>query len=298
MLQRWRLGLLTLLVAASPLVAATHVAATTSSMGMLARVVGGDYVKVTVLAPPNRDVHYLQAKPSMINALRRADLLLAVGAELEVGWLPLAVSSAGNGAILPGQQGYFEAAAQVPLLQAGLSADRALGDIHPMGNPHVNMDPERMVTIAMALAERLSQLDPSHAVLFKSQAGAFATAINARLPQWRKMAEGAPGAILFHQDADYLFALLGVPIYDYIEPLPGIPPTAKHLKQLVGAMQDKRGIILYQSYHPSKGPEFLARELDWPTAALSIDPPLSAGTQDYLALIDSWVEALASVKRL
>ena len=296
MLQRWLVGVLIMLAATPVTFAALRVAATTSSMGMLAREVGGEYVQVTVLAPPNRDAHYLQAKPSMINALRRADLVLAVGAELEVGWLPVAISSAANGKILPGKLGYFEAAAQVSLLEAGLPADRALGDIHPMGNPHVNMDPKRMITIARALAERLAQLDPIHAEQFRTQAQKFADAVNARLPRWKQLADGAPGAILYHKDADYLFALLKVPIHGYVEPLPGIPPTAKHLKRLVEEMQGKQGIILYHSYNPPKGPDFLAKQLGWSTAQLPVDPPVSATAEEYLELIERWVTALASAK--
>jgi zinc/manganese transport system substrate-binding protein len=290
------LGILIMLAATPVTLAGLQVAATTSSMGMLAREVGGEHVQVTVLAPPNRDAHYLQAKPSMINALRRADLLVAVGAELEVGWLPVAISSAANGKILPGKPGYFEAAAQVSLLEAGLPADRALGDIHPMGNPHVNMDPERMVIVARALAERLAQLDPPHAAHFREQAQKFADAVSARVPRWKQLAKGAPGAILYHKDANYLFDLLEVPIHGYVEPLPGIPPTAKHLKGLVDQLQGKQGIVVYHSYHPTKGPDFLAKQLGWSTAQLPVDPPVSATTAEYLELIERWVTAVASTK--
>lgn len=135
---------------------ALQVVATTASMGMLARTVGGPQVQVSELAPPDRDAHMLQARPSMLRALRDAQLVVAVGAELEIGWLPAAISGAANGAIAPGRPGYFEAAAQVPLLDAGLAADRAQGDVHPGGNPHVNLDPLRMAAISKALAERLA----------------------------------------------------------------------------------------------------------------------------------------------
>lgn len=119
---------------------ALEVVATTASMGMLARTVGGPQVRVTELAPPERDAHQLQARPSMIRALRDAQLLVAVGAELEIGWLPAAIAGAANPAIQPGRSGYFEAAAQVPLLETGQSADRAHGDVHAAGNPHVNLE--------------------------------------------------------------------------------------------------------------------------------------------------------------
>ena len=129
-------GLLAFLLISADPAMAVDVVATTSSMGMLARTVGGEIVAVTVLAPPDRDAHSLLARPSMMIALRRADLLIAVGADLEVGWLPAALRGASNPRILPGQQGYFEGAAQLILLETGQLADRARGDIHPSGNPH------------------------------------------------------------------------------------------------------------------------------------------------------------------
>jgi zinc/manganese transport system substrate-binding protein len=115
------------------------VVASSSGMGALARTVGAERAQVTVLDSPDRDLHMLQAKPTMIRALRDADLVVAVGAELEVGWLPVAIAGAANPRILPGQPNYFEAAAQVDPLEVGSPADRALGDVHPVGNPHVNM---------------------------------------------------------------------------------------------------------------------------------------------------------------
>ena len=285
--------LLLLLLGAAALADQVRVSATTTSMAMLAREIGGQHVKVTALAPSNRDVHYLQAKPSMINSLRRSDLLVAVGGELEAGWLPVAISSAANGRILPGQSGYFEAAAQVSLLGSEQSADRALGDIHPMGNPHINLDPVRMATVAAALAERLTQIDPAHASDYRTAAATFNQRIQDRLPGWLAAAAEAPGAILYHTSADYLMTLLDVHLHGYIEPFPGIPPTGRHLKQLLQNAKGQRGVIIFQDFQPDKGPKFLARELGWPVHELPIDPPLQATLEDYLTLIDSWVAALA-----
>src|SRR5687768_15255162 len=183
-----------LFLSAAP-ASAVDVVATTSSMGMLARTVGGKTVEVTVLAPPDRDAHYLLARPSMMLGLRRADLLIAVGADLEVGWLPAAVRGASNPRILPGQQGYFEGAAHLALLETGQLADRARGDIHPAGNPHFYMDPEPMAMLAMALADRLALLDPTNRGDYAERAKAFAAAVAARVPEWKRAAEGAPGVV-------------------------------------------------------------------------------------------------------
>ena len=274
-----------------------NVVATTSSMAVLARVVGGPAVTVTVLAPPDRDAHYLLARPSMMLALRRADLLVAVGADLEVGWLPAALRSAGNRKILPGQPGYFEGAAHVDLLEKGQAADRSRGDVHPIGNPHYYMDPRRMAFAARALAAQLAQLRPASAQAFNANADAFSKAAADRAAQWKQRAGGAANVLLFHKDANYLADLLGVGIAGYVEPIPGVPPTAGHLRDLVARLKGTRGVILYTTFQPSDGPEYLAKNLDWPVQRLQLEPPADADLDAYLAHVDRWVAAITNVKR-
>lgn len=275
---------------------ALSIVATTASMGMLAREIGGTAVKVTVLAPPDRDPHRLQAKPSMMRALRDADLVVAVGAELEMGWLPAAINGAANPRLLPGRDGYFEAAAQVTLLDAGQAADRAHGDVHVAGNPHVNLDPTRMSVIARALAERLAKLEPARAMAFRAGAQRFAAAVEQRVPDWRAQAAGSPGGVLFHKDGNYLFALLGLPILGYIEPVPGLPPTASHLNSLTAKLKGQRGVILHHAYQPARGPQLLASRLGWKTVVLPLEPAKDDDAAAYFRLIDAWVAALAGAK--
>lgn len=275
---------------------ALDVVATTTSMGMLAREVGGATVKVTELAPPDRDVHVLEARPSMMRALRDAGLVVAVGAELEMGWLPAAINSAANPAILPGRLGYFEAAAQVPLLESGAAADRAHGDVHPAGNPHVNLDPSRMARIAAALAERLATLDVAGASGYRQRAARFAAAVEARTPAWRRLAANSPGAVLYHKDGNYLMNWLGLPVLGYLEPVPGVPPTASHLGGLADKLRGRRGVILHAAYQPAAGAEKLAAALGWKTAVVALDPPYGASPEAYFAVIDGWVQALAAAK--
>lgn len=282
------------LLACLPMYAwALNVVATTASMGMLARAVGGDAVRVSVLAPPDRDAHTLQARPSMLRALRDADLLVAVGADLEVGWLPAAIGNAGNPALLPGRLGHFEAAVQIPLLEAGQPADRARGDVHPAGNPHFHLDPLRMIRIAQALAERMGRLRPSEAAAFQARAAEFEHTLRARIPEWRARAQNAPGAVLHHKDGLYLLAFVGRPVLGYLEPLPGLPPTAAHLERLIDRLQGQRGVILRTAYQPARPAEFLARRLGWPVRVVPMEPPAHAGIADYLRLIDAWIEAIS-----
>ncbi|KPV39673.1 ABC transporter substrate-binding protein [Thiohalorhabdus denitrificans] len=286
------------LAAALPVMAETRVAATTTSMAMLARTVGGDAVSVTTLAPPDRDTHYLQAKPSMIRDLRSADLVVAVGAELEVGWLPAAIRNAANPSIRPGRPGYFEAAAQVELLDAGGRADRSGGDVHPAGDPHVNLDPVRMAAVAEALADRLAELEPGHAAAFGERAAAFAQEVEQRLPAWEERVADSPGVVGFHKDIRYLLERLEVPIRGYLESKPGVPPSGSHLRELIAALKGSGpGVVIRHPFHPSGPVEKVAGATGWATAALPLDPPLGATDEDYFALIEDYVEAVAAPRR-
>jgi len=282
---------LILLLASIAASAEVRVVATVPNMGMLAETVGGDAVQVTVLAPPDRDAHYLEARPSMMAALRRADLVVAVGAELEVGWLPAALQGAHNPSVQVGRQGYFEGAAQIDLIQVGLAADRAHGDVHPAGNPHYYFDPIRMGEVAEALAERLADFAPDHADRFRANAREFAEQAAEHVERWQGMSEGAPGVVFYHKDVDYLAGLLNIEILGYIEPLPGIPPTARHLSELVNSLRGEEGVILYSDFQPSRGPEFVSRELGWSQQQLPNQVEIGADSEAYFDLINRWVEA-------
>lgn len=287
-----------LLAASAVAQAALPVVATSTSTEALLREIAGNEVSITTLAPPDRDAHTLQVKPSMMRALRGAKLVVAMGAELEVGWLPLAISSSANPGILPGTDGYFEIAAQVPLLDVKgvTAADRAKGDVHPMGNPHVQMDPVRMSDAGLALAERLGRLDPAHADEFRAHAQRFKQAVATRLPQWQQQVAGAPGAVLYHKDGDYLMDRLKLPVLGYVEPLPGMPPTAAHLAELVNRLKGNKGVILHTVFQSNGGIGTLAGQLGWQAYALPLDPPAGSDGNAYLAMIDQWVKALASAK--
>jgi zinc/manganese transport system substrate-binding protein len=288
-----KLWLVLALCFAAPLpAAALQVAATTPNMAMLARTVGAEHVEVTVLAPGDRDVHHLEARPSMMVALRRADLLVAVGGELEVGWLPAALRGANNPRILPGRPGYFEAAAAVTLLGAGAVASRAGGDVHPMGNPHIYFDPLRMAAAAEALAEQMAVLDGANAATYAANARDFSARMQREVAGWRSRVTSAAGAVPYHKDADYLFEVLGVPVLGYLEPLPGIPPTARHVRDLVDELQGKEGVIFHMVYEPATGPERLARELSWPVFRMRNNVPEQGTADDYVALIEQWVARL------
>ena len=277
-------------------VAAINVVATTSSMGMLTRTVGGDFVKVTELALPDRDIHTLQVRPSMLQALRQAQLVVAIGAELEQGWLPPAIEGSANAKILPNTLGYFEAAAQVPLIDAKGNANRSEGDVHPLGNPHVQLDPVRMADIAQALAERLAKLDATHSAIFRANAAAFKTAVNGQLAHWHQLSANNKGVMLYHKDANYLLARFNIPLLATVEPLAGIPPTASHILSLVRQFKGKKGVILHTVYQGNAGIAQLASQLGWQHIALPLEPANNSNQQAYFALIEQWLTAAANNK--
>jgi zinc/manganese transport system substrate-binding protein len=269
------------------------IVASSSSTGALVREIAGEQADLTILAPPDRDLHHLQARPSMIRALRGADLVVALGAELEVGWLPLAITQAANPGIQPGHPGYFEAAAQVPLLDVGGPADRALGDVHPGGNPHVNMDPLRMARVGKALAERLAVLDSAHAADYRSRASAFAGRVGQRVEGWRQRLADPPGVVAFHKDVIYLLDRFDVPLWGTLEPVPGVPPTALHIRRLIEDLRGRSGVVVSTTYQPEQAPATLAGTLGWRQLRLPLEPPLDADGDGYLAHMQRWVDALA-----
>lgn len=291
--------LLVLLVLLLPLAARGElkVVSSSSSTAMLVREIAGPQVGLTVLAPPDRDLHLLQVRPSMMRALRGADLVTALGADLEQGWLPLAIQQAANPRILPGRPGYFEAAAQVDLLQVGGRADRSLGDVHPVGNPHINMDPLRMAQVGLALAQRLAELDPQHASDYHARAGVFRDRVVGFLANWQEELAGAPGVVSYHLDVLYLLQRFEVPLLGVLEPVPGVPPTASHLKGLTASLTGRQGVILYTTYQSERAPKSLGRLLGWRSERLQLEPPLDADGSAYLEHIERWVRAIAGEGR-
>lgn len=270
-----------------------NVVATTTSMGMLAKEVGGENIQLKILAAPDRDAHYLHAKPSMMLSLRKADLVIAVGSGLEVGWLPSAVNNSANPKVLPGQQGFFEAASHTTLIDKGV-ADRSHGDVHPEGNPHFNLDPNRMADIAVHLAKRMGELDPENAQRYTKNSQKLAEQLRELVTMLKQKTQGSHGALMMHKDGNYLLELLSLPVLGFMEPVPGLPPTAAHIKMLANELQGKQGVIIHAPFSPSSGPKKLAKELGWQRVEIPREPAKSATFKDYQQLLLQWADALAS----
>ena len=211
-----------------PALAALHVFASVPEWGALAREVGGERVNVFVATTAMQDPHRIEAKPSLIARARGSQLVLATGADLEIGWLPLVLRESGNGAIQPGQPGYLEATSVLRLLEVPTRLDRADGDVHPGGNPHVQLDPRNILKVADALGERLIRLDPAGEAVYKARLADFTARWKAAMQRWER--EAAPlrgvGVWVQHRSFIYLDEWLGIRELGALEPKPGVEPTS------------------------------------------------------------------------
>lgn len=269
-----------------------RVVATTPSLGMLANAVGGEHVNVRVLAPADRDVHYLDARPSYMAVMRRADLLLEVGAGLEEGWLPAALRGAANPAINEGRPGHFRAADFLELRESITVSGPNMGHVHADGNPHFTIDPLRMGQLGKALAQRMGELNPAQADNFVRAAENLAQQLEQRAAELASQVEPGQRYVAYHEDLDYLSEWLPVEVIGYLEPVPGIPPTARHLRELSERLQGTQGRVLYALFQPARGANFLRDQIGWSGHPLPLEPA-EATLDSYLELMAQWAGAFA-----
>lgn len=289
---------LLILAVALPANAAIKILATTSDWGALATEIGGDQVNVYVATSALQDVHRVDAKPSLVARARTADLVVATGAELEIGWLPVLIQESGNSRIQPGSPGYFEAIAGLSLLDKPARFDRSLGDIHPQGNPHVQLDPHNIATIAKALSERLAQLDGSHAQYFEQRAKDFDARWQAAIQRWESKAGPLKGTpiVVMHSDQSYLCRWLGLQQVAAIEPKPGMPPTAGYLGQLVTKLKaSPPRVILVNAYNDPKAAKWLSERVNAPVIVLPFSVGGTPEAKDLFGLFDDTLNRLLAV---
>jgi len=272
------------------------VVATTPDLAAVAREIGGDKVNVTALAKPTEDPHFVDAKPSFIVTLNRADALIEGGAELELGWLPPLLENARNGKIAAGAPGHIVASEGIRLLEIPTSFDRSKGDIHSLGNPHFMIDPAAVKIVARNIASHFAQIDPKNAPTYNGNLAKFDTRLDAKLAEWQKELAPYRGAkiVTYHRDFIYLAQRFGLSIVDELEPKPGIAPSPAHLAQVIGEMKrDNARVILVQPFQNRKTAETVARQ----TGATVLDTPQQPGaapnTTTYFETMDNLVNAIA-----
>lgn len=289
-----------LLTCVSPAWAALNIFACTPEWASLAQELGGERASVYTASTALQDPHRIEARPSLIARARSADLVVCTGAELEAGWLPLVQAQSGNPKIRAGQPGYFEAASVVPLLDKPARLDRALGDVHAAGNPHVHLDPRNIARIAAALGERMSTLDRPNAAYFEERAKAFLDRWREASARWEKQAQPLKGmpVVVHHKNLTYLIEWLGMREAGSLEPKPGLPPSAAHLNELLEGLKraPARG-VLRAAYNDARPAEWLAAQARIPAVVLPYTVGGNDKAKDLFSLYEDTLGRLLALAR-
>lgn len=285
------------LAASLPASAALNVFACEPEWAALTREIAGDKVSVFSAITALQDAHRIEARPSLLARARSADLLVCSGAGLEIGWLPLLLTQSGNPRIQPGNPGHLEASQHVTRLEIPKSIDRALGDIHPGGNPHVHTDPRNIAKVAEVLTERLAQLDRPNADTYRSRSKSFLARWRTSIERWERQAAPLKGAsiVVYHKDYAYMFAWLGLKEAGSLEPRPGLPPTPGHLAELVSQMQRSPAkAIVHGAYEDPQPAQFLAQRSKIPVIMLPFTVGGTEKAADLFGLFDDTIARLSS----
>lgn len=259
---------------------------------------GGSKVKSFSATTALQDPHHVEARPSLIAKARRADLVVCTGADLEVGWLPLLLRQSGNKRIQRDQPGFFLAAELVERLEIPVKVDRSMGDIHALGNPHVFLDPLRLLQIAEQLSQRLSVIDAKNQSFYEDKFSEFSQRWNAAIQAWEDKALPLKGKQVFiqHRNWSYLFEWLGIEEVGDLEPKPGLPPTSSHLaKLLIKSKQAEADFIIIAQFQNPKGAKWLAKRSNMPLVALPFTVGGDAKSVDLFSLMDQTLDKLLAI---
>jgi ABC-type Zn uptake system ZnuABC Zn-binding protein ZnuA len=274
-----------------------NIVVTTPDLAAIAKKIAGDKAEITVLARPTEDPHFVDAKPSFIVKLNKADALVEGGAELEVGWLPSLLVGARNPKLASGQPGRILCNEGIRMLEIPTALTRAEGDIHPQGNPHFVVDPVNASIIAAHLADAFAKLDSNSAETFRANGKKFTDALDARLAEWSAKLAPFKGAkvVSYHKSWSYFAERFGLEMDLFLEPKPGIPPSPAHLAEVITKMKEQHArVILVDAYLNRKTAETVARSTDAVVVDVSQFPGGMKGTDGgYIALLDQLVDSLA-----
>ena len=280
--------------------AALEIFACEPEWAALSKELGGDKISVYAATTAKQDPHRIEARPSLIARTRAADLLVCSGSELEVGWLPVLLQTSGNEKVQVGKPGYFMASDFVRKLELPTAVDRAHGDVHPYGNPHIQLDPRNIARVAKPLSERLAQLDPSSAAYYQSRYKDFESRWAKAIAEWEQRAAPLKGLRLvpYHKDSVYLIDWLGMVEVMNIEPKPGIPPSAGHLTDLLSKLQQQPAdVIVYSAYQDPKAAEWLGERTKLPVVMLPYTVGGTPEAKDLYSLFDDSINRLLKAKK-
>ena len=274
-----------------------RVVATTPDLASIAREIGGEAVNVLALAKPTEDPHFVDAKPSHIVTLNRADVLIEGGAELELGWLPPLLESSRNARIVAGSPGRIVASNGVRMLETPAAFDRSKGDVHSLGNPHFMIDPVNVRIIAAAMADHFARVDPESAALYTANLAKFNALLGAKLAEWQKQLEPFHGAriVTYHRDFVYLADRFKLEVVETLEPKPGIAPSPSHLAKVIRTMKATSArVILVQPYQSRRTAETVARQTGAVVLDIAQQPGARTDTKTYFDMMDYMVTTLAA----
>jgi len=285
--------LIALFLSAPSAFAKVKVVATLPWIGSIADEIGKERVEIAILVRPNQDPHRVEARPSMILAARKADILMYNGLDLEIGYLPVLIESSRNPGIQPGKPGNFDCSHFVTALEKLVSVDRSMGDVHPLGNPHYHYSPARILSVAEGMAGALSVLDPSHADAYKTNLAAFREKVRAKRKEWSALPTNGRRFVAYHKLFEYLAADFGFTITAYVEPKPGIPPSAAYVERLIGTIRESRpNGILTTPIYGRKEVEFLAEKTGVRGIVIPHDVGATPGAQNWFTFMDQALSAL------
>jgi len=289
--------LIALLIVFVPVAAAAElrVFACEPEWAALATEIGQSQVSAVSATTALQDPHYIQARPSLIAKVRRADLVICSGADLEIGWLPALLQKANNRGVLPGNNGYLEASRFVVRLDTTGNVDRSKGDIHPQGNPHVQTNPHNIAAVAQELGERMMLLDPENAATFEAGLADFLSRWRVAIGEWEAKAEPLRGTkvVTHHKSWVYLERWLGLEEVANLEAKPGLPPTATHLSKLTRQFADGGAEFIVRSpYQDDRPSEWLSEKVGIPNLVLPLTVGGTEEAKDLFSLFDDIVDRL------
>lgn len=269
------------------------VVATYPWIGELVKEIGKDRVSLYVIAKGSEDPHFVVPKPSHIAKLRNADLLAIQGASLEIGFLPPLLQQSNNPKIQSGREGFLDLSQFVRIIEKPLSVSRAMGDVHPEGNPHYQLDPHNIPLLATALKDKLCELDSKNCPYYAENLNNFLKRWNSKLKLWDESFQKLKGAkvVEYHKLYDYLIDRYGLVLLGTLEPLPGIPPTANHIENLLKNSQGLR-FILQDVYHERRTAEYVSRKTGAKLVILPHDVWALPEVRDLFSLFDEILRRL------
>ncbi|MEF8746358.1 MAG: zinc ABC transporter substrate-binding protein [Candidatus Accumulibacter propinquus] len=280
---------------ATPALAVLNVFASVPEWGALIEELGGDKVRGYTATNALQDPHHIEARPSLIARARTADLVVATGAELEVGWLPLVLQQSGNARVQPGKPGYFEAAQHVRMLDKPDRIDRADGDVHPGGNPHIQTDARNIARIATPLAARLAELDPANASAYQARHKAFLSRWSTAIANWERQAAPLRGVpiLVQHKAFTYLEDWLGLKQVAALEPKPGVEPTTGHLSEVLATLQQQPvKMVLRAAYQSDRASQWIAERARINAVVLPFTVGGDEAAKDLFSLFEDTIQRL------